>query len=68
MTIDEFNPNQTPEDGENLFIDTRPLPEPEQARKNIAHKRIFFLLIALCVVVVGFIVWEVVDIIGGVSL
>ena len=69
MTIDQLNPTATPVDEEDqMFIDTRPLPEPEAARKNLARKRVFYLLVVLSVVVVGLIVWEVIDIIAGASL
>ena len=69
MTIDQLNPTATPVDEEGqMFIDTRPLPEPEAARKNLARKRVFYLLVVLSLIVVGLIIWEVVDIIAGASL
>lgn len=69
MTIDQLTPTATPADDDSeMFIDTRPLPEPEAARKNLARKRVFYLLVVLSLIVVGLIIWEIVDIIAGASL
>lgn len=32
------------------------------SEKEVAQKRVFFLLLAICVVIVAFIIWEIVDI------
>ena len=53
------NKVEAPEEPEDLFRDTRPLPLAERVRKQIARKRIFFLMLTLCVIVLGLIIWEV---------
>ncbi len=44
----------------NSFV-TTDMPDPEKARKRLAHKRIFFVLVGLIAVVTSLIVWEIID-------
>ena len=53
------NQNNEPLQG-NSFV-TTDIPDPEVARKDLAHKRIFFVLLALIVIVLGLIIWEIID-------
>ena len=42
------------------------LSDPESKRKSLASKRLFLVLLAVCLVIVAFIVWEVVELcLGG---
>ena len=57
-------PNEVGEEG-NVFI-TTDLPDPEAERRNIASKRLFFVMLAVSVIIVGFIIWEIVELaLGG---
>lgn len=42
---------------------TTDVPDPETARKAIAAKRAFFVVLALIFVVLGLLIWELVDLI-----
>ena len=46
----------------NSFV-TTDMPDPEKARQQLAHKRTFFVLLALIVVVVCLIAWEIIDLV-----
>lgn len=49
----------------NVFI-TTDLPDPEVERKHIASRRLFFVMLGVVIILIGFIVWEVVEIaLGG---
>lgn len=49
---------------ENRFL-TTDLPEEEKLRRNTARKRMFFLVLALILLEVGVIAWEIVEICMG---
>lgn len=44
----------------NAFI-TTDMPDPEEGRKQLARKRIFYVLFALIVVTIGLLTWEIID-------
>lgn len=46
----------------NSFV-TTDMPDPEKARKQLANKRIFFVLLGLIVVVTALIAWEIIDLV-----
>ncbi len=46
----------------NSFV-TTDMPDPEKARKQLAHKRAFFVLLGLIVVVACLIAWEIIDLV-----
>ncbi len=46
----------------NSFV-TTDMPDPEKARKQLANKRVFFVLLGLIVVVASLIAWEIVDLV-----
>jgi len=57
-------PNDANNDG-NTFL-TTDLPDPDAERKQIASKRLFIVVLAVCAIIVGFIVWEIVELaLGG---
>ncbi len=57
------NQNQTEQAlSDNSFV-TTDMPDPEAARKQLAHKRIFFVLLGFIVVVAGLIAWEIIDLV-----
>lgn len=49
---------------ENRFL-TTDLPEEEKLRRNTARKRMLFLVLALILLEVGVIAWEIVEICMG---
>ncbi len=46
----------------NSFV-TTDMPDPEKTRKQLANKRVFFVLLGLIVVVASLIAWEIVDLV-----
>lgn len=56
-------PNQTPNLEHDVFDTTSSLPDAEQARKHLAAKRCFIVILAAIVIVMGFILWEIIDLI-----
>lgn len=56
-----FIPNQQPNaPQENSFASTD-LPNPEEVRKFLVRKRLFYVLLAMIIIVIGLLIWEVID-------
>lgn len=56
------NPNPTP-NYQDSFESTLPVENSEDQQKDTARKRIFWLFIILCLIEVGFLAWEIVDLV-----
>lgn len=49
---------------ENSFVTTE-LPEEEKIRRNLAAKRMFYLVLSLILVCVGLLTWEIIELANG---
>ncbi len=59
QTLNEENLKNPALEG-NSFV-TTDMPDPEESRKQLARKRIFYVALGLIVVVLGLITWEIID-------
>ena len=56
--------NGAKEEDNNRFV-TTDVPDVEEVQKNTRNMRIFFLILCILVVILGFIAWEIVDLAMG---
>ena len=54
--------NPAPSSPENSFV-TTDIPDPEKLRKATACMRAFYVALSLCLVLVGLLAWEIVDLV-----